>query len=51
LLLEFLEREQVGADVFADGGVRAATCFNGADARWCERFVPGEEFGVFSVLG
>lgn len=49
LALEGLQGEKVGADVFADGGVGAAACFDGADARWGEGFVAGEEFGVFSV--
>jgi hypothetical protein len=49
--LELLEGEKVGADVFADGGVGAAACFDGADARGREGFVAGEEFGVLSVAG
>jgi hypothetical protein len=48
--LEGLQREQVGADVFAHGGVWASAGFDGLDALWGEGFVAGEEFGVFSVL-
>ena len=39
---------QVRADVFADGGVRAAACFDGADPGRGERGVAGQEFGVFA---
>lgn len=49
LSLEGLEREKVRGYVFADGGVWAAAGFDGADSRWGEGFVAGEEFGVFSV--
>lgn len=49
MLLEALQGEQVCADVFADCGVGTAACFDGADARWSEGFMAGEEFGVFSV--
>lgn len=41
LALQGLQGEQVGADVFADGGVGAAACFDGADARWGQGFVAG----------
>lgn len=41
LLVQRLQGEQVGADVLADGGVRAAACFDGADARGGQGFVPG----------
>lgn len=47
--MQGLQGEEVGADVLTDGGVRAATGFDGADARGGEGFVPGEEFGVFAV--
>ena len=47
--MEGLESEKVSADVFTDGGVRAAAGFDGADARRREGFVPSEEFSVFSV--
>jgi hypothetical protein len=50
LLLKLLESEEVRADIFADGGVRAAACFDGADARGREGFVPGKEFCIFPVL-
>lgn len=49
LLVQGLQGEQVGADVFADGGVWAAAGFDGADAVLGEGFVASEEFGVFSV--
>lgn len=41
LALEGLQGEEVGAYVFADGGVRAAACFDGADAGGGEGFVAG----------
>lgn len=47
--MQVLQREQVGTDVFADGGVRAATGLDGANTRWGEGFVAGEELGVFPV--
>lgn len=50
LSVQGLQGQEVGADVFADGGVRAAAGFDGADAGRGEGFVAGEEFGVFSVL-
>lgn len=49
LAVEVLQGEEVGADVFADGGVRAPACFDGADALGRESFIAGEELGVFSV--
>lgn len=49
LAVEVLQGEEVGADVFADGGVRAPACFDGADALGREGFIAGEELGVFSV--
>lgn len=49
LAVEVLQGEEVGADVLADGGVRAAACFDGADALGREGFIAGEELGVFSV--
>lgn len=49
--MQGLQGEEVGADVFADGGVWAAAGFDGADAVLGEGFVAGEEFGVFSVCG
>ena len=42
---------EVGGDVFADGGVRAAAGFYGGDAGWGEGVVGGEEFGVFAERG
>ncbi len=47
LAVEFFEGEEVGGDVFADGGVRAAAGFDGADAVGFEGFVAHEEFAVF----
>lgn len=41
LLLEGLQGEQVCGDVFADSGVRAAACFDCADATGGEGFVAG----------
>lgn len=41
LALEGLEGEEVGAYVFADGGVGAATCFDSTDAGGGESFVAG----------
>jgi len=49
--VESLEGEEVGGDVFADGGVRAAAGFDGGDARGGEGGVAGEEFSVFAVGG
>lgn len=42
---------EVRRDVFADRGVGAPACFDGADARRGEGVVAGEEFGVFAVGG
>jgi hypothetical protein len=41
LALQGLQGEEVGADVFADGGVGAAACFDGADAGGGEGFMAG----------
>ena len=49
LPLQVLQREQVGTDVLADGGVRAAAGLDGANTRRGEGFVAGEELGVFPV--
>ena len=46
-LMEIFEGEKIGGDVFADGGVRAATGFDGADAFGGEGFVADEKFAVF----
>lgn len=43
-----LERLQVGGDVLAHGGVRAAAGFDGADARRGEGVVPVQELGVLA---
>ena len=51
LLLEFLKGEQIRTDVFTNRSVRAATCFDGADARRGKRLVPGEELGILPVSG
>ena len=40
LLLERLQGEKVGADIFTDGSVGAAACFDCADSRRGEGFVP-----------
>ena len=40
LLLQRLQSEQVGADVFTDGGVGAPACFDCADSGRGESFVP-----------
>lgn len=50
LALQGLQGQQVGADVLAHGGVRAASGFDGTDARRGEGLVAREEFGVFSVF-
>lgn len=46
--MEGLQGEEIGADVLADGGVRAAAGFDGADAAGGQGLVAGEEFGVFA---
>src|SRR5215469_2980921 len=46
-LVEFLQCDQVGGDVFANGGVRAASSFHGADSFRLERLVFREKFPVF----
>ena len=47
--MQILQREEVGADVFAHGGVGAAACFDGFDAGGGKGGAGGEEFGVFAV--
>jgi len=47
LAVEFFEGEEVGGDVFADGGVGATAGLDGADAVGVEGFVAHEEFAVF----
>lgn len=49
LPLQRLQGQEVRADVLPDGGVRTASCLDGANALWGEGFVASEEFGVFSV--
>ena len=49
LPLQVLQCEQVGTDVLADGGVRAAAGLDGANTRRGEGLVAGEELGVFPV--
>ena len=54
LLMEFLQRQQVGGNVFADGRMWTAAGFHGPDALGFQRLVADEEFAVFpgeNVIG
>ena len=46
--VQVLEGVEVGGDVFTDGGVGAAACFDGGDAWSGEGVVGGKKFGVFA---
>jgi hypothetical protein len=48
LAMEIFEREEVGGDVLADGGMGAAAGFDGADAGGVEGPVVDQEFAVFA---
>jgi hypothetical protein len=45
--MELLQRQEIGGDIFADGGVRAAARFHGPDAFRRERLVTNQEFTIF----
>ncbi len=48
LRVEFLEGEEVGGDVFTDGGMGAAAGFHGADAFGGQGLVTDEKLAVFA---
>src|SRR6186713_2517923 len=47
LRMQFLQREKVGGNVFANGGVWTATGLDRPDAIGAECLVPRQEFAVF----
>ena len=49
--MQRLQRQQVGGDVFAHGGVGAAAGFDGEDAGRGQGEVAGQELGVFAGVG
>lgn len=46
--VQFFEGEEVGGDILADGGVRAAAGFDGSDTVRGEGLMADEEFAVFA---